>query len=97
MKTMKTALLILSTLFAITLMSCEKETIEPPCNGSCGTIISAYANGQYTLQQTSTGLIMVNTHFICRIENECSGEQANFVLAGRDGTYTEGKRVCSYQ
>jgi hypothetical protein len=91
-------LLIILLCFPMLFSSCQQNNPAPPCDGDCGTIVNTpYPNGAYILQQGPNGLIMINTHFICRIENDCSGERANFVLEGRDGDYNNGDYICNYQ
>jgi len=67
MKKLLLILLCLPMLFS----SCQQNNPAPPappCDGDCGTIVNTpYPNGAYILQQGPNGLIMINTHFICRI------------------------------
>lgn len=80
------------------LLSCEKQSDEE-CDGDCGVIVDSLSpTGAFILVTTPSGnLQSIDTHFRTRIENDCSGERADFVIEMRYGDYVTGDEICNYQ
>ena len=94
---MKKLLLILLCL-PLLFNSCQQNSPTPPCDGDCGVIVNTpYSNGEFTYVPLNDSVSEIIVHFVCRIENDCSGERADFVLEGRDGDYNNGDYICYYQ
>ena len=84
---------------AIVIFSCTPEAPTPPCDGDCGIIVGSLSpTGAFILVTTPSGnLQSIDTHFRTRIENDCSGERADFVIEMRYGDYVTGDEICNYQ